>query len=109
MVTIEDFQKLDIRIGTILAAEKVEDADRLLKLSVDFGEEATRTIVSGIAETFTDPSVLVNMQCSFVANLEPRTIRGIESQGMLLALHDETGKIVLLRPDTEVKSGTRAG
>lgn len=109
MITLNEFQTIEIKIGTIRAAKKVEGADRLLELSVDLGEETPRTIVSGIAETFTAPEDLVGVQCSFVANLEPRTIRGIESQGMILALHGEDGRIVLLKPSEPVPAGTQAG
>ncbi len=84
MINFEDFTKLDIRIGTILSAKKVEDADRLLQFSVDLGEEKERQIVSGIAEHFPDTEVLVGRQVPVLINLEPRTIKGIESQGMIL-------------------------
>jgi methionyl-tRNA synthetase len=85
MISIDDFKKLEIRAGKILSAEKVDGADKLLKLSVDLGEENPRTIVSGIALYFPDPSILVGKCCAFAANLEPRTIRGIESNGMIMA------------------------
>jgi len=84
-VSYEDFQKVDIRLGTIVSAEKIPDTDKLLKLMIDFGEAAPRQIVSGIAEYFPDPAALVGIQTTFVANLEPRTIRGHESNGMLFA------------------------
>ncbi len=100
MITLEDFKKLEIRIGQILSVEKVPDTDKLLKLIVDFGEagreegvtgvEATsapgRQIVSGIAGYFPDIAMLVGKKCAFAYNLEPRTIRGLESQGMILAV-----------------------
>lgn len=87
MITIDEFKKLEIRIGHILAAEKVLDADKLLKLSVDFGEETgPRQIISGIALFFPEPQALVGKKCAFAYNLEPRTIRGLESQGMILAV-----------------------
>jgi methionyl-tRNA synthetase len=85
MITYADFAKLEIKIGTITAAEVVADADKLLKLTVDVGEETPRQIVSGIREFFSSPDMLVGKQCPFLTNLEPRTIRGIESQGMILA------------------------
>src|SRR3989344_3519888 len=88
-ITIDDFKKLEIKIGEILSAEKVEDADKLLKLSVDFGEEAPRQIISGISSYFPVPPALVGKKCVFAANLEPRTIRGFESQGMILAVNGE--------------------
>jgi len=104
MINFDEFQKMDIRIGTILEAEKVEGADKLLKLKVDLGSEQ-RTIVAGIAETY-KPQSLVNKQLVILANLEPRTIRGIESQGMILAaVVDE--KAVILKPAKKVPSGAK--
>lgn len=102
-VIIDDFLKLDIRMGTIISAEKVENADKLLKLQVDFGEEK-RQIVSGIAQWYT-PEELIGKQCPFIINLEPRVIRGIESQGMILAAGVEDGA-VLLHPDKAVPEGS---
>lgn len=90
MISIDDFKKLEIRIGHILSAEKVPETDKLLRLSVDFGEPQPRQIVSGIAPYFPDEQILVGKKCAFAANLEPRTIRGLESQGMILATGDET-------------------
>lgn len=107
-ITIEEFKKVDIAVGKILSAEKVPDTDKLLKLSVDLGEAAPRQIVSGISLYFPDCSVLVGKKCMFVANLEPRIIRGIESQGMILAVSTEDGKFSLLEPDGEIPGGTRA-
>lgn len=90
-ITIDDFHKVQIKIGHILSAEKVPDADKLLKLSVDMGEENPRQIVSGISAFFSDPQTLVGKKCAFAANLEPRTIRGLESQGMILAVSGGEG------------------
>ncbi len=90
-ITIDDFHKLQIRIGHILSAEKVADSDKLLKLSVDMGEEGPRQIVSGISGFFPDPQALVGKKCAFAANLEPKTIRGLESQGMILAVNGGEG------------------
>ena len=84
-ISYDDFAKLEIKIGTITAVEVVPEADLLLKLTVDVGEETTRQIVSGIREYFSDIEQLVGKQCPFLTNLEPRTIRGLESQGMILA------------------------
>jgi methionine--tRNA ligase beta chain len=106
MITFEDFQKLRIQIGLIVEAEKVEGADKLLKLQVNFGDEK-RQIVSGIAQ-FYSPEQLVNKQFPFVTNLEPRVIRGIESQGMILAIGIEE-KIVLLKPLKKIPAGSRVG
>lgn len=103
VITIDDFKKVEIRIGEIKSAEKVEGADKLLRLVVSFGlkpstsegstdhpedgvgTEEIRQVVSGIAEYFPEPSELVGKKCPFATNLEPRTIRGLESQAMILA------------------------
>lgn len=84
VITIDDFKKVEIRIGEIKSAEKVVDADKLLRLVVNFGTEE-RQVVSGIAEYFSEPNELVGKKCPFATNLEPRTIRGLESQAMILA------------------------
>lgn len=105
-ISYEDFAKLEIRIGTIETVELVEGADRLLKLTVDIGEENKRQIVSGIREFFADPQELVGKQCPFLVNLEPRTIRGLESQGMILA-GGEGETFTLLHPGKVVPSGTQ--
>ncbi len=102
----DDFIKLDIRIGTIAAVEVVEGADKLLKLTVDLGEEETRQIISGIREFFEDEQFLVGKQCPFVANLEPRTIRGLESQGMIMAASADD-LFALLNPHIELPAGTQ--
>jgi methionyl-tRNA synthetase len=108
MINIEDFKKVDIMAGKILSAEKVPETDKLLKLSVDLGEPSPRQIVSGIAGFFPDCSILVGKTCMFVANLEPRMIRGIESNGMMLAVSGEDGSFSLLEPDSAIKAGMRA-
>jgi methionine--tRNA ligase beta chain len=106
IISYDDFAKLDIAIGTITAIEIVEGADKLLKLTVDIGEEAPRQIISGIREYFEDIQTLVGKQCPFLVNLEPRVIRGFESQGMILAAsHEEL--FALLSPDITLPSGTR--
>jgi methionyl-tRNA synthetase len=86
MINYDDFAKVEIKVGKILSAEKVPETDKLLKLMVDMGEEAPRQIVSGIAMHFPDPQTLVGRKTMFVANLEPRTIKGLESNGMLFAI-----------------------
>lgn len=108
MINIEDFKKIDIVVGKILSAEKVSDTDKLLKLSVDLGEEKPRQIVSGISLYFPDYNVLVGKKCMFVANLEMRVIRGIESHGMILAVSTEDGGFSLLTPNEEIPVGARA-
>lgn len=85
MITIDDFAKVEMRVGKVLSVEKVPETDKLLKLSVDFGEYGFRQVVSGIALYLPDIQVLVGKHIGFVVNLEPRTIRGLESQAMILA------------------------
>ena len=96
-------EKLDLRIGTITSAEKVQKADKLLKLQVDLGYE-TRTIVSGIAQHFS-PESLVNKQVIVVANLAPRKMKGIESQGMILTAEQPDGKLILVNPEDTTTNG----
>lgn len=108
MINIEEFKKIEIVVGKILSAEKVPDTDKLLKLSVDMGEEKPRQIVSGISLYFSDYNELVGKKCMFVANLEPRIIRGIESQGMILAISTEDGKFSLFEPKGDIPVGTKA-
>jgi methionyl-tRNA synthetase len=103
-IVYDDFGKLDLRIGTITSAEKVEKADKLLKLQVDLGFEQ-RTIVSGIAQHFA-PESLVNKQVIVVANLAPRKMRGIESQGMILTAEQPDGKLILVNPDAGTINGS---
>ena len=102
-VTIDDFGKLDIRIGTVTAAEKMEKSDKLLKLTVNSGLDQ-RTILSGIAKQYT-PEQMVGKQVTFIANLAPRKMMGIESQGMILMAEDQDGKLRLLQPTEAVNPG----
>ncbi len=83
-ISIDDFKKVEIRIGEIKSAEKIEGSDKLLKLQVNFGNE-DRQVLSGIAAYFPDPTVLVGKRCPFVTNLAPRMMMGMESQAMILA------------------------
>ncbi|MCA9363656.1 hypothetical protein KC727_00325 [Candidatus Kaiserbacteria bacterium] len=106
MISYDDFAKLEITIGEIQAVEVVEDADKLLRLTVDFGEAAPRQIISGIREYFEDPQTLVGVRCPFVTNLEPRVIRGFESQGMIVAAHQDE-LFALLTPHRELPVGAR--
>ncbi len=103
-IQFDDFSKIDLKVGTILTAEKVEKADKLLKLTVDLGFE-TRTIVSGIALHF-NPEDIVGKQVVVVANLAPRKMRGIESQGMILMAEDKAGKLHFINPDIVIESGS---
>ncbi|MGC4100078.1 methionine--tRNA ligase [Ferruginibacter sp.] len=102
-IVFDDFAKIDLKVGTIVAAEKVEKADKLLKLQVDLGFE-TRTIVSGIALHFA-PEDIVNKQVVVVANLAPRKMRGIESNGMILMAEDNTGKLHFVKPEAVINAG----
>jgi len=103
-VTFEEFSKLDLRIATVVDVEKVPNTTKLLKLTISLGEES-RTILAGIAEMYT-PEELKGKQIVVVANLEPRRLRGIESQGMLLAA-DVNGQAIILQPESEVPAGTK--
>jgi methionyl-tRNA synthetase len=114
MINFDDFKKIEITIGKILSAEKVPETDKLLRLTVDFKEETPRQIVSGIAMHFPNPESLVGKKCAFVTNLEPRTIRGLESQGMILAVSaadfnnpDQT-PFSLLTVSEDIPEGTKA-
>ncbi len=128
-ISFDDFKKLEIRIGKIISAERVEGSDKLLKLEVDFGpmsaEESgewapaeledtsinpppparqRRQIIAGIAQ-FYAPGALIGKECPFVYNLAPRTLKGLESQGMILCPSDANGP-VLLHPDKEIEPGS---
>lgn len=128
MITFDEFKKAEIKIGTILSAEKVPEADKLLKLMINIGlkpsvqsadgspdhssatndlgeEQDIRQILSGIAEYYPDPAVLVGKQVPVLANLPPRTIRGIESQGMVLYAVGE-GFLTTVEPSREIPVGT---
>ena len=142
MISYEEFKKVEIRAGKILSVEKVPETDKLLKLSVDFGEfekvpkiegvdqaisvEAPlnvplevpletpqpkpkpRQIVSGISGYFPDPAVLIGKTCMFVTNLEPRIIKGLESNGMLFAVSNKEGGFSLLEPNNTIAPGNQA-
>lgn len=107
MINYDDFAKLEITIGEITSVEVVEGADKLLHLTVDFGEDRARQIISGIRLYFEDPQALVGKKCPFLTNLEHRTIRGLESEGMLLAAHTQEGVFALLLPSVDLPVGTR--
>ncbi len=128
MISYDDFKKVEIRAGKILCAEKIPDTDKLLKLSVDFGEmkevtsvvvegqetpvpvkvSSPRQIISGISMHFPDPTVLAGKTCMFVTNLEPRIIRGFESNGMLFAVSTPEGGFSLLETNATIPVGTKA-
>ncbi len=108
MITIDDFSKIEVQVGTVKTAERVPETDKLLRLTVDFGEETgPRQIISGINAYVNEPEDLVGRQLAFVTNLEPRTIKGFESNGMLFAVgKDDT--FAFLEPSKEVPPGTSA-
>ena len=138
MISYDDFKKVEIRAGKILSAEKIPNTDKLLKLSVDFAETVSisapidptvpvvptvsdasvpapiitklppRQIVSGISMYFPDPAILVGKTCMFVTNLEPRMIKGYESNGMIFAISDDKGNFSLLEPNSSIQPGTLA-
>lgn len=103
-ITIEEFKKLDIRIGKVIGVEKVENADRLLKLEVDFGE-FKRQVISGISQWYKSKD-LEGKFLPFIVNLEPRNFCGLESQGMLMAIEGED-RPVLLEPQGKVNPGDK--
>lgn len=104
MIAFEDFKKIELKIGKILAAERVAESDKLIKLRVTLGEEE-RQLVAGIGKAY-EPEALVGREIVVAANLAPRTMMGLESQGMLLAASDADGVPVLLTPDREVSPGS---
>lgn len=106
-ISYGDFAKLDIRIGTVTAAEMVPETDKLIKCTVDFGALGRRTIVSGIA-AWKKPEDLVGRQLPYVVNLAPRMLRGVESAGMLLAASDESG-VALVFAERPLSPGTQLG
>ena len=103
-ITFDQFQALDIRIGTIVEAERVPKTDKLLRLRIDIGSEV-RTVVSGIAGSYA-PENIIGQQVSLLCNLEPRKIKGIESQGMVLMAEDSAGKLAFVQPDRKVGEGS---
>ena len=106
-VAFDEFMKMDIRVGTVLECEKVKKADKLLKFRIDDGMGG-RTIVSGIAK-FYNPEDLVGKQVCFVANFEPRKLKGIESQGMILSAENADGSLVVIGPQGPVVPGCQVG
>ena len=105
IIGIEDFAKVQLKVGRVFEAEAVEGSDKLLKLQVHIGEEK-RQIVAGIKANYT-PEDLIGRQVVVVYNLKPAKLRGVESQGMLLAATDENGGAILLQPDKEAPEGTQ--
>ena len=105
-ITFDEFMKMDIRVGTIKAAEKVEKADKLLKLTIDTGVDI-RTVVSGIAEHY-KPEEIIGQKVSVLLNLAPRKIRGVESQGMILMAESQQGELAFISPTKDLESGIQS-
>jgi methionyl-tRNA synthetase len=112
-VSYEEFKKMDIRVGTIREVEPVPETDKLLRCQIDFndvdeeGNIKLRQIISGIHEYYPDPQVLIGKQVLYIVNLEPRKIKGFESNGMLMAVDGLDGKPVFLVPEVEVGVGSK--
>lgn len=104
MISFEDFKKVELKVGKILQAERIEGSDKLVKLQVDLGSEK-RQIVAGIAQ-FYEPDKLIDREIAVVVNLEPRVLKGVESQGMLLAADGGESDPVILMPEKEVPPGS---
>jgi len=104
MVTIEDFAKVEIKIGKVIEAKRVEGSNKLIVIKVDTGEE--RQIVAGIGKAYS-PEELMGKRIVVVTNLQPAKLMGVESQGMLLAASDAEGKLAILTTDKEIKEGSR--
>jgi len=107
-ISIDDFSKVQMTVGKILSAEPIAGSDKLLKLSVDFKEGTPRQILSGIAKYFSEPQTLIGKKVAFVTNLEPRKMMGLESNGMILAVHSADQFALMELPDN-IKEGTKIG
>jgi methionyl-tRNA synthetase len=103
-ITIDDFNKIDLRAGTIIEAKKVEKADKLLQLTIDLGFEK-RTVLSGIAMHY-KPEDIIGLQVTVVANLAPRKMRGIDSYGMILMAEEADGKLIFVNPKDVIGNGS---
>ncbi len=106
-ISFDDFKKIEVKIGEVIACEKLEGTDKLLKLTVDFGEEVPRTIVSGVALHVTSPQDLVGKKFPFVTNLAPRVICGVESNGMIMATTDDQSQFSFLEPTSPIAKGAK--
>jgi methionyl-tRNA synthetase len=112
-VSYEEFKKMDMRIGRIMEIEPVPETDKLLRCQIDFnevdeeGNKKLRQIISGLREYYPDYEKLIGKQVLYVVNLEPRTIKGVESNGMLMAVDGVDGKPVFLTPEVEVNNGSK--
>ena len=105
LISFDEFKKLDIRVGKIVAAEKIAESEKLVKLLVDLGEEAPRQIIAGIGIAYPDASLLIGKEIPVIANLEPKTFLGHTSYGMILAA-DKEGLPMLLHPAEDVPPGS---
>jgi methionyl-tRNA synthetase len=105
-ISIDDFSKIEAKIGKVLVAEAVPDSDKLIRFELDFGEEKPRQILSAIRTWYPEPEKLIGKMMLFVVNLAPRTIRGLESNGMLMAVDGVDGSPVFLIPDRDVLPGS---
>lgn len=112
-VSYEEFKKMEIKVGTVKSVEEIEGADKLLRFMIDFGdvnesgESTFRQIVSGLKEYYPSFQELVGKQLLYIVNLEPRSIKGVESNGMLLAVDGKDGNPVFLVPEVEVDAGSK--
>ena len=105
-IPFEQFQEADIRIGTIKEAEAVPESNKLLKLSVDFGEKAPRQVISGIGKSVL-PKGIIGLQAAFIINLEPREIMGLESQAMILAIDTPSKGLTFASPSIPIEPGSK--
>ena len=105
-MTIDEFKNVDLRVGVVREAVRVEGSEKLLKLMVDLGEGASRQLLAGIGKAYT-PEALIGKQIVVVANLEPRKLMGLESNGMLLAAQDEEGNPLVLTVDRNARVGSK--
>ena len=107
-ISYADFKKVEMKVGKIISGEIVEGADKLYKFMVDLGEENPRQILSAIREYYPDIETLIGKKLVFVSNLEPRTIRGFESNGMVLAVDGLENQPIFLVPESDVNPGSKA-
>ncbi len=108
MISFDEFKNVEVKIGEVKSAERVENTDKLIRLMVDVGEEEDRQIVSGIA-LYTEADALVGRKFPFVVNLEPRVICGLESNGMILAVSSSDGEFSFLEPTSDISAGSSIG
>jgi methionine--tRNA ligase beta chain len=105
-ISFKEFQQLDLRVGKIVEAERIEGSRNLLKLKVDFGEGGQRTAVAGLAQ-HCKPEQLVGKKYMFILNLERRNMMGVESECMIFAAEDAAGKLALMMPEKDIEAGSR--